>query len=85
VATTALALTSLWTTEREQERRRCKRRCGGVGEKSGRDKIEAVPDRIIVLENAGASAQAADEANSRIKQSAVVRRGRGFLSEPSGT
>ncbi len=40
--------------------------------RAGRDKIEAVPDRIIVLKNAGAPAQAADEANFRIKQSAVV-------------
>jgi len=31
-----------------------------------------VPDRVIVLKNAVAPAQAADEANFRIKQSAVV-------------
>jgi hypothetical protein len=45
--------------------------------RAGRDKIEAVPDRVIVLKNAGAPAQAADEANFRIKQVAVVRGGRG--------
>jgi hypothetical protein len=45
--------------------------------RAGRDKIEAVPDRVIVLKNAGASAQAADDANFRIKQSAVIRGGRG--------
>jgi len=45
--------------------------------RAGRDKIEAVPDRIIVLKNAAASAQAADEANFRIKQSGVVRGGQG--------
>jgi hypothetical protein len=48
--------------------------------RAGRDKIEAALDRIIVLKNARASAQAADEANFRIKQSAIVRGGRG-LSE----
>jgi hypothetical protein len=42
--------------------------------RTGRDKIDAVPDRVILLKNAGASAQAVDEANFRIKQSAVVRR-----------
>jgi len=41
--------------------------------RAGRDKIEAVPDRIIVLKNAAASAQAADEANFRIRQSIPPR------------
>jgi hypothetical protein len=35
--------------------------------RAGRDKIEAVPDKVIVLKNAGATAQAADDANFRIK------------------
>jgi len=41
-----------------------------VGEKSGWDKIEAVPDRVIVLKNAGAATQSADEANFRIRSPA---------------
>jgi hypothetical protein len=44
--------------------------------RAGRDKIEAVPDRVILLKNAGASALASDEANFRIKQVPVVRSGR---------
>src|SRR5713101_5998648 len=39
---------------------------------AGRDKIQSVPDRIIVLKNAGAPAQAADEANFRIKYAEVL-------------
>ncbi len=50
---------------------------GKLVKRAGRDKIETVPDRIIVLKNAGAAAQAADEASFRIKQSAIVRGGRG--------
>src|SRR5713226_1054373 len=40
--------------------------------RAGRDKIEAVPDRVIVLKNAGATAQTADEANFRIKYAEVL-------------
>ena len=40
--------------------------------RAGRDKIQSVPDRIIVLKNAGAAAQAADEANFRIKYAEVL-------------
>ena len=40
--------------------------------RAGLDKIEAVPDRVIVLKNAGASAQAADDANFRIKYAEVL-------------
>jgi hypothetical protein len=49
--------------------------------RAGRDNIEAVPDRVILLKNAGASAQAPDEANFGIKQSAVVRGGRGIVGD----
>src|SRR5260370_37595873 len=40
--------------------------------RAGRDKIQSVPDRIIVLKNAGATAQAADEASFRIKYAEVL-------------
>jgi hypothetical protein len=40
--------------------------------RAGRDKIEPVPDRVIVLKNAGAPAQAADEANFRSKFAAFA-------------
>ena len=45
---------------------------GKLVKKAGRDKIEAMPDRVIVLKNAGASAQAIDEANFRIKYAEVL-------------
>jgi DNA helicase-2/ATP-dependent DNA helicase PcrA len=40
--------------------------------RAGRDKIQSVPERVIVLKNAGAAAQAADEANFRIKYAEVL-------------
>src|SRR6266849_10105463 len=45
---------------------------GKLVNRAGQDKIEAVPDRVIVLKNAGAAAQAVDEASFRIKYAEVL-------------
>src|SRR5216684_2246833 len=52
--------------------RRCPFPMRKLVKRAGRDNILTVPDRIILLKNAGASAQAADEANFRIKYAEVL-------------